>query len=215
MTKSNEAKCFDRTIGGIHQTWMTWQSCMITSNNAQCIVHLPISNLLFRLFYLVDDPNFNATSNKMRKHSNEFNLTRTVWCPTHTKQHPKWLLNILVSVIRIENEKEKKQQRIESNALFFSLVIFVSFEIVCASSSDTSQIIAAFGFMIDFTFWHLCNNTIEPMHVSRHNRYIIQYPMQSVNGRWLSRKINFDFHWKMWIPRIVFIFFNQIIDDLY
>lgn len=119
MTKSNEAKCFDRTIGGIHQTWMTWQSCMITSNNAQCIVHLPISNLLFRLFYMVDDPNFNATSNKMRKHSNEFNLTRTVWCPTHTKQHPKWLLNILVSVIRIENEKEKKQQRIESNALFF------------------------------------------------------------------------------------------------
>lgn len=103
-------------------------------------------------------------------------------------------------------KKKKKQQRIESNALFFSLVIFVSFEIVCASSSDTSQIIAAFRFMIDFTFWHLCNNTIEPMHVSRHNRYIIQYPMQSVNGRWLIRKINFDFHWKMWIPRIVFIF---------
>ena len=74
---------------------------------------------------------------RKRKHSNEFNLTRTVWCPTYktTQQN-----TMIVKRLYIFLTKEELQN---SPAKTFSLVILLYSVSVCASSSDTSQIIAA------------------------------------------------------------------------
>lgn len=102
LWKGHRAKCSTGQYNAkrIHQNF-EWHDKAAWLHQIMYCPFSPISTSIFSVLafsvspnsFRLANPNFNSKPKRRRKHSNEFNLTRTVWCPRPTKQHKtivKW-----------------------------------------------------------------------------------------------------------------------------